>query len=151
MQEETRHHGDPLTACCFLRVANPTVASIFSLVCGWKRVGSVEMYSVRRSHDTLTWWCLDLLASWGEEVTGWEEWVQRGSMSKQWLLCGKLRVIFPDAKVTDCCSPYKFIPWRGQSKGLWILPRHWHLGWELVTTKESMIRNKWFSSELNIL
>lgn len=52
------------TLTFFLLVAKPTVASIFSLVCGWKRAGSVEMYSVRRSHETLTWWCRDRLASW---------------------------------------------------------------------------------------
>lgn len=47
----------------FRRVAYPTVASIFSMVWGWYLVVSVEIYSVLRSHDTLTWWWRDRFAS----------------------------------------------------------------------------------------
>ena len=54
----------PLTLA--LRRLQPTVASILSWACGWQRVSSVEMYSVRRSQDTFTWEWRDFLAAWSE-------------------------------------------------------------------------------------
>ena len=50
----SRLHHHSLTIC-FLML-NPTLDSILSMVVGWKRVISVEMYSVRRSHDTFLAW-----------------------------------------------------------------------------------------------
>lgn len=44
----------------FFLILKPTFASTLSIFEGWNLVCSVEMYSVRRSHETLWAWCLDL-------------------------------------------------------------------------------------------